>query len=228
VGKVKGNWPEQLIPSVGKDKKKIYFNKIKNKVIKNGVYTFLNADNIRFLKKNEIMGQRKSNLYFIRSKWDYEKGKSTHINLSERISTSGGVFFQSILIMIYMGFKEIYLCGAGYTYDPIWEYHFYDNMVQPINIGKERAIRALKKGVEDRNNQHNTKLEYYGIFEKNDYFRGVIISRQKRKSNHYRKYRNLKVIAEKRGVKIINILPKGFESPIFEHTSWEAISGSFS
>ena len=85
-----------------------------------------------------------------------------------------GSHYFMIAASIYMGYKEIYLLGAGYTYQPIHRCHFYDN---------EKALEAAKL-------MENTSVDF-------------------------RNY-DLKNIAEICGVQIYNVVPDGFESPIYD------------
>lgn len=85
-----------------------------------------------------------------------------------------GSHYFMIAAAIYMGFKEIYLFGLGYTYAPIQRCHFYDN----------------DKALEDSKRIKDTPVDV---------------------KNHY-----IKNIAEKCGVQIYNVVPDGFESPIYD------------
>jgi hypothetical protein len=75
---------------------------------------------------------------------------------------------------IYMGFKEIYYLGGGYTYQPIQRCHFYDNDTE-----LEKAKTFMNTPVDERN-------------------------------------LDVKRIAYKNGVHIYNVVPEGFQSPIYE------------
>ena len=84
-----------------------------------------------------------------------------------------GSHYFMIASAIYMGFKEIYLLGVGYTYQPIQRCHFYDSSSEIENAKKiENAL------VDSRNID--------------------IIN-----------------VAENRGVKIYNVVPDGYESPMY-------------
>ncbi|MDT8446890.1 MAG: hypothetical protein RRB13_08335 [bacterium] len=50
-----------------------------------------------------------------------------HTDLTERIDFTDGVAYLMILLALYMGFKEIYLLGFGWTYQPVEPGHFYDS-----------------------------------------------------------------------------------------------------
>ena len=119
-----------------------------------------------------------------------------------------------------MGFKEIYLCGAGYTYTPIYQLHFYDNYAFPKSLGNVKAENEAKKVVGPLNKERNTNIEYYGIMKKGDVYRGIYV--QKGDVNR-KKHMVLNEYSRLQGVKIINIVPDGFESPVYEKTTWEEV-----
>jgi hypothetical protein len=127
-----------------------------------------------------------------------------------------------ILILIYMGFKEIYLAGAGYTYDPVYELHFYDNLVVPRSLGREKAECEAKRAVADRNQNTGSKLEYYGVWPKDDFYRVVCVTRRESDPNKDR-HRLMKRYAAERGVRIYNIVPDGFGSPVYEKRTWAEV-----
>jgi hypothetical protein len=89
---------------------------------------------------------------------------------------------------MYMGFKTVYLIGAGYTYQPYQWFHFYD----PYDT------------------------EEYKEYEK-------LNCASKPPPFHY----TIKALSDKYGVQILNVVPDGYNSPIYEAISLEKFKKKF-
>jgi len=216
------NWPGSLDP-LGSEGIITFYKEI-DKRLGNKTTLILNSDNYKYIDINNLF--KGKTRYFVKGKKDLHVVErvpyETIADLTRRSISGGGSAFFSILIMMYMGFKEIYLCGAGYTYDPVYMYHFYDNFVFPKSMGRQKAEVEAKKAIEARNSQVGAKLEYYGLFEKDDFYRSICVIR-KDHDPHKDKHRILNNYAKSQGVKIYNIIPDGFESPIYERVSWREV-----
>ena len=66
-------------------------------------------------------------------------------DIDNRYLGGGGTIFNSLEVMLYLGFKEIYLLGAGYTYQPTFYLHFYDNHIFQGNLSKKEAFNLAKE-----------------------------------------------------------------------------------
>ena len=73
-------------------------------------------------KVNLLSGYKK--YYFIHKR--FNKNKIDAIEFDKPNNLMPGVVFFLLSLAIYMGFKKIYLIGAGYTYHPFQWHHFYD------------------------------------------------------------------------------------------------------
>jgi len=183
----------------------------------------LHSDSYKLIKKHNVFQHKTVH---------YTKGKKRlHVpqnvpyeviaDLTKRSISGGGSVFFSILILMYMGFKEIYLCGAGYTYEPTYQFHFYDSFVFPRSMGRDRAEIEARKAISKR----GSRAEYYGLFEKDNLYRCICVVR--RGYGYYRdKHRMVDEYARSQGVNIYNIVPDGFESPIYERMSWEEVENN--
>jgi len=217
------NWPEPHLGPIGHEGIVSFYREIDER-LGNKTILILNSDNYKYIEINSLFKDKTK--YFVKGKKDLHviEGVSYKIiaDLTKRSISGGGSVFFSILIMMYMGFKEIYLCGAGYTYDPVYIYHFYDNFVFPKSMGRERAEIEVKKAIDSANNKHASNVEYYGFFEKDNLYRSICVIR--RGFGPYRdKHRILNDYAKSQGVRIFNIVPDGFDSPVYEKLSWKEI-----
>ena len=217
------NWPKSLLGPLGLDGIINFYKEI-DKRLENKTTLILHSDNHKYIEPNNLFKNKVK--YFIKGKKNLcvtEKVPyKINADLTRRSISGGGSVFFSILIMMYMGFKEIYLCGAGYTYKPIYIWHFYDNIVFPKRMGREKAEIEARKAIEVHNCKFSSTLEYYGLFEKDDFYRVVCINRMDN-DLHRDKHRILSNYAKSQGVKIYNIVPDEFESPIYEKISWQDV-----
>lgn len=217
------NWPENYIRSGGINQGKLYLKEVFNKLHDNGTKMFLNHDFINYYKKIKLFNLEDDKIIYLKSMSHLHKENHPVLDLTKRFIAGGGSIHQSILIVIYMGFKEIYLCGAGYTYKPCFEFHFYDSHVFPKSMGKQKAIIEAKKVVAPHNKKKGSTLEYYGLYEKDDLYRGMYVTKRKDELSFMKKHRIIDKFAKSQGVKIFNIVPDGFESPVYEKISWEEV-----
>ena len=215
-------WPESHLGPLGHEGIVQFYREIDER-LEDSTILILHSDNYKYINNNFFKNKTK---YFVKGK------KYLHViegvpykiiaDLTKRSISGGGSVFFSILTLMYMGFKEIYLCGAGYTYEPISHYHFYDNFVFPKSMGRKKAELEARKAIDDRNRKMGSTLEYYGLFEKDNLYRGVYIIRKDHDPNKD-KHRILNNYARSQGVKIYNIVPDGFESPIYEKITWQEV-----
>ena len=216
-------WPESHLGPLGYEGIVQFYREIDER-LGNKTILILHSDNYKRIEINNLFQDKIK--YYVKSK------KHLHLiegvpykiiaDLTRRSISGGGAVFFSILTMMYMGFKEIYLCGAGYTYEPMYYLHFYDNFVFPKSMGREKAEIEARKAIDILSEKHSSKFEYYGLFEKDDLYRSVCVIRKDYDPNKD-KHRILNNYARSQGVKIYNIVPGGFESPIYEKISWQEV-----
>jgi len=215
-------WPEGYLGPPGYEGKAQIYKEI-DESLRNNTALILPSDNYKCI--NNIIENKTKYYVKVRKKLHVINGLpyKTVADLTKRRISGGSSLYFSIQVLMHMGFKEIYLCGTGYTYNPEYVFHFYDNIVFPKSIGKNEAIRSVKNAIEIRRKKGGS-AEYYGLLEKGDLYRGICI-RRKNENNpqHYDYHRKIKEYADSQGVKIINIVPEGFESPVYEKMSWEKV-----
>lgn len=215
------HWPEACLGPIGDGGMGKFYQEIEKR-LGNKTALFLHSDNYKYIQRNNFFKNRTK--YFIKGKKKLHLNEKTpyelNADLTKRSIGGGGSLFFSILIMMYMGFKQIYLCGAGYTYEPVYMLHFYDNFIFPKSMGKEKAEIEAQNAIENMNKKYSANFEYHGIVEKNDYYRSICVQRGGHDSNK-EKHQLLNNYAKSQGVKIYNITPDEFESPIYEKISWQ-------
>jgi len=213
------NWPKSHLGPLGPEGIVAFYGEI-DKRLTDKTMLIMHSDNHRYIEKNSLFAQ--NTVYYLKGK------KRLHVppevpyrsiaDLTRRRISGGGIAFFSILIMMYMGFKDIYLCGAGYTYDPVYAYHFYDTPVWSNSMGRDRAEMEAKKAISER----GSRIEYYDLFEKDNLYRSIYVIRSG--FGPYRDtHRRLNDYAKSQGVTIFNIVPDGFDSPIYEKITWEEV-----
>jgi len=216
------NWPENHIRSNGVNQGYIYLKKVFDTLHANGTTIFLNHDHIGYYRRIQLFNLNDEKIFYLRLMSHLHKKNHPVLDLTKRFIGGGGSIHDSILILIYMGFKEIFLCGAGYTYDPVYELHFYDNYLFSTSMGRAEAEHEARKAIEAHGGEAGSTLKYYGLFEKDDFYRSVCVSR-----NDYGLYRDkhriLNNYAQSVGVKIYNIVPDRFESPVYDKVTWQEV-----
>jgi len=203
------------------------FLKILDDVLVKGAFVFIHPNDYKFITNRSLFENK--NVYYIKILNTFNRHKKNiqdvSIDFTKRFIGGTGAVFNSILTLIYMGFREIYLCGAGYTYSPAYELHFYDNYVFPKECGYEKASELAKSIVDIHNKKHYSNMEYFGLFEKDNVYKGIYVSKGRNNSADMNEHRVISKYAKSEGVKIYNIVPEGFESPIYEKISWEDVVG---
>ncbi len=185
----------------------VYFNKIDTD-INNNTFVFLGAGSKKFIEKNKIF--KNKNVYYLKPYKPVLEAKNQIIDITKRITIFENVIFMMMAIVMYMGFKEIYLSGNDYTFEPAREFHFYDSLVFSKTIEKRIAFEWINRIAKARN------IEVHEIMEDEDFYKPVFVKYNKNRDA----YMVVKNFAESKKVKIFNIVPKGFESPIYEKITW--------
>jgi hypothetical protein len=211
-----GNWPEELIPSQGINHGNIFTSR--------GTITFLDANKVAYYKRINLLDFNEPNVFYVKSNPYLFTSRAPKLDLTRRFTGGSGGMFNLVLIMIYLGFKEIYLIGAGYTYEPMYMLHFYDNLVFSKAMGRQKAELEARRAIDIRNRKIGGNLEYHGLLEKDNFYRGIYINTQRKEYDYLRdQHRILNKYARSLGVKIYNIVPDGFESPIYDKITWQEV-----
>jgi hypothetical protein len=164
---------------------------------------------------NLLIGRR---VYYVKSLCSMTSASLQVNDLTRRMTCLDGSIFLAISMAVYMGFKEVYLCGCGYSYQPILERHFYDVLSFPGELDRSIVEEKAKKHTESRGNG----LRVYKIRKKDGLYRVRFV----RDNPVDEKHTLTKEYATANGVKIYNIVPDGFGSPVYEKVSWEHIVGN--
>jgi hypothetical protein len=211
-------WPADLLGDLGDNGALKFYREINNR-LPISTTLILNSINYKYYKNEQSFNDR--NIFFCK------KGKNLNLDstkpidlvadMTKRLQGGGSVYY-SLLMLMYMGFKEIYLCGAGYTYDPIYYLHFYN--MAPFNSRRntdiDNAVRKANNYLSIRNKNKCSDLEYKGMFLKNNYYRAIITRKHSKGYPLLNNHIMINEYAKSQGVKIINIIPEGFESPVYD------------
>jgi hypothetical protein len=214
------DWPKSLDCKSKVGKGKLYLNFVRDELLNNGVQIFLDHNKINYYKENDLFDILNSNIFFLSSYNGLHIKNSPNIELTSRFIGGGGSIYNTILIMIYMGFSEIFLIGAGYTYNPRYEMHFYNNYRFNKSMGNKKAHDIAVSTAKDHNCMHGSDIYLYSLIEKDNYYHPIYISDYEEDQNA-NKHSILNNLANNKGVKIYNIVPEGFSSPIYSQVTWE-------
>lgn len=89
---------------------------------------FLHPSGRRFIEKNGLLCGR--DVFYVRGGALMESAREQVVDLTRPITFMDGSVFFMMAAAVYMGFREIYLCGCGYTYSPLQVGHFYEDWIQ--------------------------------------------------------------------------------------------------
>ena len=143
-----------------------YYGDIKSKI-------FLHASCKKYIDDNELL--KKQEVFYVKPSHASSSSSVLLHDLTKRNAFMDGSVFFMIASSIFMGFKELYLCGCGYTYQPLQSGHYYEDWTQLDHEPVDNKHHIMKK------------------------------------------------FADEYGVKIYNVVPDGFESPVYEKVSWENV-----
>jgi len=211
------NWPENLMPS--NYNKAILFYEMINKNTNKDSIIFFNVKNKKFIDSTKLFEDKK--VHYVKSLNKLDGKIDKEIDITKRFFGGGGSIYNSIVIAMYLGFNKIILLGAGYTYKPTYEKHFYDNFVFPIEKNKNELEILCEDKISIYRFNGDKNIFVKGFRQINNENR-IILSRNL-SDDFYHNHFLLNKLAIKNNVEILNIVPDGFESPIYKSVSWECI-----
>ena len=180
-------------------------------------YLFINRENYYYVKK--FFPKMLKNTYFFKcSLGEISKDK---LDLTKRFNTYPSTMFASLQIALEMGFKEIYILGAGFTYTPRNLYHFYDGFIKDsshdLDLVKSKASTFLNNR---QNLNPNKKLNFKRLIKNNKKYYGLFTEHVSLDDPHYQAHAQIKLLAESYECDIFNVVPEGFESKIYKKIKW--------
>jgi hypothetical protein len=187
-----------------------YFSQIDTD-LDNNTLLFLGAGSKKFIEKNNIFKDK--DIFYLKPYKPLLSAKDQIIDLSKRITFYENVVLTMLAIAMYMGFEEIFIVGNDYTFEPAREFHFYDELHISKTIGCKRATEWIEKIANARN------IEVYKIMEDKDYYKPIFVKYNKKRDAHI----VVKNFVESMGVRIFNITPEDFESPVYRGVSWQYV-----
>ena len=173
---------------------------------------FLNAACRSYFDAHDLFRNRRTH-YVMNAAPPMERVSVLSHDLAGRQTFVGGGLFFAIAAAIYMGFTEIILCGCGYTYEPIQEFHFFDEPVFPYSFSEAEATSLSHRLAASRD------VEVWGIRRAADGYRPMLVRYKTVDPKHHA----MREFAEAHGVRILNLVPYGFESPIYQRVSWRSV-----
>ena len=186
--------------------KKINFN------IGSHTKLFLGASNKAFIEMNSFFIDNDS--FYLKPDAPFKSINDISYDISKRTSMYGNIIVSSIAVAFYMGFKEIILMGCDYTLEPAKQFHFYDELQISKVINKEIALDWVDKIARARD------IKVYDIIEYENFYKPIFVRYGINRDQHI----IINNFSKSIGVKILNIVPEGFSSPVYEGISWQDIN----
>lgn len=167
---------------------------------------FFNASLKRFFGSNGLFENNKVNFLTPLSKSE----KGAYNDLHGKFTFGEGAFNFMVASAIYMGFKEIYLIGCGYTYSPRQQFHFYS---RPSYLKSKYSYEAMIQKVKKDYLKEGLKIT---SIEENDLSYLPVITSPFKDDSISKNQVQIREFANANSTKIVNITPGGYDSPIFE------------
>ncbi len=184
---------------------------------------FHHATMSKYFKKHDLLPDVDS--YYFLSKGALLTAKEPLADITRPGTFFDGGLMTMIALAIFMGCKVIYLLGCGYTYSPAQLFHFFDCLCLPCNLSEEEMLVA-KLNFEDNNSlcPDFSILNSKSILCKDgdyrvDYFH-YRNSIKDSPDDWYYQHRLIRSFAQKNGTRILNIVPSGYESPVYEKSNF--------
>lgn len=188
------------------------YGDIDNAFAKQNPILFFDATLQAYFEQEGLLRGKK--LHFVLPKKPLLQAEVLQGDLTKRITFAEGAIFTMIAASIYMGFTELYLFGCGYTYSPAQQLHFYDVPRFPIGLSE----REQKNIVEEIERTHpGSKVT--GMRQWNGQMVVSIVAAIP--DELHASHRIVKRFAEQHGVRIVNVVPNGLDSPVYEHITHE-------
>ena len=164
-----------------------------------------------FFDETGILKESEFFFYVSRSRI-LEASEQKH-DLSAPITFTDGAIYVMLASAMFMGAREIYLLGCGYTYSPLQLLHFYDAEFQQDELAQADQAEFLGK-LENKYPDYFVRQyvrkkgrQYYNILKQPE-------------EQSYQRYSIIKKYAEGLGIKIINVVPDDFASPVFDSLTY--------
>lgn len=186
-------------------------------------YLFINRNNYYYVKK--LFPKMLNNAYFF--KCSLGKISKDKIDLTKRFNTYPSTMVTSLQIALEMGFKEIYILGAGFTYIPRNLYHFYDGFIKDSSQDLDLVKSKASKFLDNRQNLNpNKKLNFKRLIKNNKKYYGLFTEHVSSDDPHYQAHAQIKLLAESYECDIFNVVPEGFDSKIYKKIKWSKLKSS--
>jgi hypothetical protein len=199
-----------------------YCNQI-DQSFKEGSTVFVKSEDYAFVKQKKLYLNKK--VVYTKYAGISNKNEFTidDLDLTKRMfSFNAGSITCALTTLMYMGFSEIYLLGAGYTMKPRLELHFYDNYIFPKEMGYEKALIKANEIISAHNKYFKSNIKLFKLYEKDGYYYSQFVQEFKDDENSMA-HKQINNLANANNIKIRNVVPDGFESPIYEKIYWNEV-----
>jgi hypothetical protein len=171
------------------------------------------------LSKNYIKNNK---LFLDNDIFYFLKGNVGNIGIEVDYSRCLGVHDGSmqgcLSLALYLGFKDIYVLGNDYTFDPSLLLHDYDSPQVAKSFGKDLALDYIRQLAD------YFKADILSISEDNEYYIPVF-SRDNDKfdEEHWNMHKIMNQFAKDNSQTIYNVVPEGIDSSVYKKISWSEV-----
>lgn len=173
---------------------------------------FFDATLHPYFKQQQLL--RDKQVHYVLPKKPLLQAEVLQGDLTKRITFAEGAIFTMIAASVYMGFSELYLFGCGYTYSPAQHYHFYDVPRFPAAASAQEREHCIAE-IEQTCTAVGSAVK--GVWQWKEQMIFSIV--RPITEDMYERHRIVRRFAEQHGVRIVNVVPQGFDSPVYEAMS---------
>jgi hypothetical protein len=200
-------WP-LLTPPAERQRKIAYYDAADRAYTDPECIFFLDAADRGFLARHSLLERRRVH-YTKTLSPILEASVQTH-DLTRRITLRDGSLFTMIAAAMYMGFTELYLCGAGYSMYPQDIFHFYG---EPV-FGADWTAARRQEVIDAIWQDSRTEV----LYQRDD--GNVVRPRWVRYEDTSDVHFVVNDYAASMGVTIANVVPPGFTSQAYAPVTW--------
>lgn len=201
-----------------------YFSTIEQKFQDKDTIHFYHATIRKYLKKRNLLQDK--DCYYTLGKAATSGEEEISLDITKPSAFYNGGLRNMIGLAIFMGCKELYLYGCGYTYSPVQAWHFHNCLTMKkdpkhlSDIQLQEKIKAFYKfHPESVYGRMKTK-----IVERQDktFLVDFFYNRETcegSENDFYYKHREVNKYAALNGIQIFNVTPEGYDSPVYDRIS---------
>jgi hypothetical protein len=168
----------------------------------------------KYIQKSELY-LNNNIYYFLRSQL---AGRNIEIDYTKLLRLPDGGIHGCISLAQFLGFKDIYILGNDYTFNPSLLMHDYDSPKFSKKLGRDKAFKYMNLWAD------SFRADILSISEDNEYYIPVF-SRDNDTfdEEHWNMHKIMNQFAKDNNQTIYNVVPEGIDSSVYKKISWSEV-----